>query len=359
MKRKKLHRCLGLVLSAVLAVGMLTGCSSGDKSGTAGNTDADSKEESSAQDTAAGDVVTIISAGNNPEEHFQSIAMDAFEEYVEEHSGGTMQVETYPNQQMGADGEVLEGTQLGNIQVGYANCSNVATVSDTLYILDHPFLFSNSEQAYKVLDGEVGDYMLASLEKAGLVGLGWLDNGFRELTCNVEVHAPSDLEGQKIRTMENPLQMAAWEMLGASPTPMAYSEVFTGLQQKTIDGQENPIGNIAAQKFYEVQDYCIFTDHIYSANPIFMNKAFYDGLTEEQQQIVREAAEYAEQVSREKRQEQDEEYLATIKENCTVIELTDEEKQGFKDAVAGMYDKVVEKAGQEIVDMMYEACGLK
>ena len=356
---RKKRNWMAILLCMGLVTGLFAGCGSKEepaKETAAGET----KEETAKEETSEteGDVIKIISAGNNPEEHFQSIAMDAFEEYVEEHSNGTMQVETYPNQQMGADGEVLEGTQLGNIQVGYANCSNVATVSDTLFILDHPFLFSSDEQAYEVLDGEVGDYMLASLEDAGLVGLGWLYNGFRQLTCNVEVHTPADLKGQKIRTMENPLQMAAWEMLGAAPTPMAYSEVFTGLQQGTIDGQENPIGNIAAMKFYEVQDYCIFTNHIYSANPIFMNKAFFDGLTEEQQQIIREAGAYAVQVSREKRMEQDKDYLATIEENCTVINLTDDEAQSFKDAVKGMYDKVTEKAGQEIVDMMYDACGL-
>ena len=356
MMKKGMRTWIGLGTCMVLTMGMLAGCSSGKEST---GTDSAKTEDAKGEETEEGDVIKIISAGNNPEEHFQSIAMDAFEQYVEEHSNGTMQVETYPNQQMGADGEVLEGTQLGNIQVGYANCSNVATVSDKLFILDHPFLFNSDEQAYEVLDGEVGQYMLDSLSDAGLVGLGWLDNGFRELTCNVEVHSPADLKGQKIRTMENPLQMAAWEMLGAAPTPMAYSEVFTGLQQGTIDGQENPIGNIAAMKFYEVQDYCIYTDHIYSANPIFMNKAFFDGLTEEQQQILRDAGAYAVQVSREKRAEQDKEYAAAIAENCTVIELTDDEKQQFKDAVTGMYDKVVEKAGQEVVDMMYDACGLQ
>lgn len=357
MKRNLAKRTLTGIL-AVFMLATLVGC--GEKGGSTQSPNVESSTPAGGSEASGdGKTVTIISAGNNPEEHFQSIAMDAFEEYVEEHSGGTMQVDTYPNQQMGADGEVLEGTQLGNIQVGYANCSNVATVSDALYVLDHPFLFGSDEQAYGVLDGEVGDYLLNTLEGAGLVGLGWLDNGFRELTCNVEVHSPADLKGQKIRTMENALQMAAWEMLGASPTPMAYSEVFTGLQQHTIDGQENPIGNIASMKFYEVQDYCIFTNHIYSANPIFMNKAFFDSLTADQQQIVREAADYAVQVSREKRQEQDQDYYKTIEENCTIVQLTEDEQAQFQNAVAGMYDKVVEKTGQEVVDMMYEACGLK
>ena len=97
--------------------------------------------------------------------------------------------------------------------------------------------------------------------------------------------------------MENPLQMAAWEMLGAAPTPMAYSEVFTGLQQGTIDGQENPIGNIAAMKFYEVQDYCIYRSYLQCQNPIFMNKAFFDGLTEEQQRFLETLALSTVQVS--------------------------------------------------------------
>ena len=363
ISRRNFMRCMAAGAAGVAAAGVLGACGSKPSSSAApsGSSSADAPKETTAAaggDMAADVQVTIISAGNNPEEHFQSIAMDAFEQYVEEASGGTMQVDTYPNQQMGADGEVLEGTQLGNIQVGYANCSNVATVSDVMYMLDHPFLFANPEQAYEVLDGEVGQFMMEKLADAGLVGLGFLDNGFRELTCNVEVHAPADLNGLKIRTMENQLQMAAWEMMGASPTPMAYSEVFTGLQQHTIDGQENPIGNIVAMKFYEVQDYCIFTNHIYSANPIFVNKAFFDTLTEEQQQIIRDAAAHAVEVSREKRMEQDEGYLETLKENVTVVDLEDSELAVFQEAVAGMHDLVVEKAGQDIVDKTYAACGL-
>ena len=216
-----------------------------------------------------------------------------------------------------------------------------------------PFLAQNRAQVTALLQSD--------LAKTGTVIINLCDaGGWRQFSNSKHpITKPDDLQGLKMRTNGMNTIDKTFIALGATTTTIPYSDLYMGLKTGVADGQENPWVNVEGMKFYEVQDYCVFTNHIYSANPIFMNKDFFDSLTADQQQIVREAADYAVQVSREKRQEQDQDYYKTIEENCTIVQLTEDEQAQFQNAVAGMYDKVVEKTGQEVVDMMYEACGLK
>ena len=267
-----------------------------------------------------------------------------------------MLVEIYPNQQLGGDREYTEATQIGNVQIASPSGSPLASFCKEFYVLDIPFLFKDKETAYRVLDGEAGQALLKALEKSNLKGLGFFDNGFRNLTnSKVPVRKPEDLKGLKIRTMENDVHLAAWKMLGSNPTPMAWGEVFTALQQKTIDGQENPFETIYTNKLYEVQKYATETNHIFTPYVAFINKDFYEQLPIEYQQIIDDAIKVAIDYQREEAKKLDTEAQTSMDGKIEIIRLTDEELQAFKDKTAPVLDMVKEKAGEEIVNKFMEA----
>lgn len=190
------------------------------------------------------------------EDSFTHIAAaQYFKPFVEERSNGQIEVQIFPNAQLGSDRQIVEGVRLGTIEM--ANCASgtAAVFAPALSIWDLPFIFEDRAEAYKVLDGPFGQKISDSLTRVGLRNLVWLETGFRNITNNVKpITSPKDLNGIKLRTMENPVFIETFRELGANPTPMAFGELYTGLQQGTVDGQENPITHIYMQKFYEVQN---------------------------------------------------------------------------------------------------------
>ena len=213
-----------------------------------------------------------------------------FKKIVEERSKGEFAVEIYGNQQLGGDREITEATQLGNIQASSASTANVAPFVADFFIFDMPFIFKDQAQVYAMLDGAPGKATLEECAKVELKGLGFMENGFRHLTNSRRtINSPKDLEGIKLRTMENPIQMAAWRALGANPTPMAFGEVYTALQQKTVDGQENPMELIYNNKFFEVQHYFTLTNHIYSPYSVMFNLDWWNDLKPEHSAMIEKA----------------------------------------------------------------------
>jgi TRAP-type transport system periplasmic protein len=275
-----------------------------------------------------------------------------FGELVESKTNGSIKVEVFPNGQLGGDREVFESLQFGSIQGTTMSTGPIAQFVPKFNVFDLPFLFPNSEVAYGVLDGKIGTDLLAELESQNVIGLNYWENGFRHLTNGVkEVKTPDDVKGLKIRTLENDLHMDIWSELGANPTPMAFTELFAGLQQGVVDGQENPVGNVTANKFYEVQKYLSKTGHVYNASPFLISKDFWNTLSDEEKKAVQEAADEARDYQRELNQKEDEDGYKFLTENgMTVTDISDEEKEAFLEKVKPVYEKYSASIGEEFVD---------
>jgi TRAP-type transport system periplasmic protein len=291
-----------------------------------------------------------------PDERSLTKGLRKFGEIVESKTNGSIKVEVYPNGQLGGDREVFESLQLGNIQGTTMSTGPVGQFSPRFNVFDLPFLFPDAKTAYEVLDGQLGKDLLKDLDSQNVVGLNFWENGFRHLTNNVkEVKSVSDVKGLKIRTLENDLHIDYWRGLGANPTPMAFTELFAGLQQGVVDGQENPAGNVTTSKFYEVQKYLTKTGHVYNASLFMISKGFWDTLSDEEKKIVKEAAEEAKDYQRELNQQEDVEAFKLLEEKGMVItELSDAEKEKFFKEAKPVYEKYSSKIGKEFVDQLLE-----
>ncbi|CAK7003199.1 MAG: 2,3-diketo-L-gulonate-binding periplasmic protein YiaO [Desulfovibrio sp.] len=273
-----------------------------------------------------------------------------FKELIEKESKGEIIFELYPNQQIGGDRELIEATQLGSIAGCSPSTSPVAAFNSDFFVFDVPFMFANREAAYKVLDGAPGKAVLKTGEKYELKGLGFFENGFRNLTNSKRpVRTPADAAGLKLRTMENPLHLAAWRAIGANPTPMAYGELFTALQQKTVDGQENPMELIFQSKFYEVQPYLTKTQHIYTPYVLLMNLELWNDLTPAQQEMFQRCADEAVAYQRKAAAELDKIAEEGIRKGGTeVLEITPEELALFQEAVKVVLPEVKKRVNKDI-----------
>ena len=284
-----------------------------------------------------------------PTSHY-GVGATAMADKLAELSGGEMSIEQFPANALGGEREMVEGAQIGTVDLVITSTGPVGNfVPDTL-ITDIPFLFRDYEHAHAVLDGEIGEEILAKFPEHGLVALAWGENGFRNLTNNVRpVRTPEDAEGLKVRTMENQVHMEAFETLGVLPTPMAFPELFTALQQGTVDGQENPIGVILSADFAQVQDHLSLTNHVYSPALILMSPIAYDGLSDEQKGWLDEAAKAGAEAMRQKVRQDAEEGVATLKEQgMEVVEEVD--RAAFEEALAPAFESFAEQFGQERID---------
>ncbi|MCG8698605.1 MAG: TRAP transporter substrate-binding protein, partial [Bacteroidales bacterium] len=232
--------------------------------------------------------VKVIKVGHGlPEDTSLGQGFSKFKELVETNSNGSIEVEIYANGLLGGDRELTESVQLGNVTLTGVSATNLAPFAKEFFVLDSFFMFDSREHAYRVFDGTTGDNLSAALENKNMYGLAFWENGFRHLTNSKRIVAgPDDMRGIKMRVPENPVQIAAWSATGAGPTPMAWGELFTSLQQKVLDGQESTMESIEAMKFYEVQPYISLTGHKYSPFVVIINKEFYDSLSTAEKAII-------------------------------------------------------------------------
>ena len=221
-------------------------------------------------------------------EHLGSVK---FAELLDKKSGGKIQLQIFPNGQIGGNREMIESMQVGALDMALPALPALGGFTDKTKVFDLFYLFDDNKQAEKVLDGPVGQDVAKAVEAANIKIISWWTQGFRETTANREIRKPADLKGLKIRVMENPLHIEAWNTLGASAIPMAFAEVLTSLQQGVLDAQENPYQNIVNSGFHTVQKYIIETHHLYGPLPVVVSKVVWDKLAPEQQKIILEAAE--------------------------------------------------------------------
>ncbi len=226
-----------------------------------------------------------------PQNGHHGVAIDTFAEELERLTDGRYDVQTFYAGSLGAERESIEGVQLGTLEMTFTSTGPVPNFVPELQVLDIPYLFRDYAHARGLLDGEIGDELLARFEPHGIKGLAWADNGFRHMTNNVQpIETPADLEGLKMRTMENSVHIAAYRDFGILPTPMAFTEVFAALQQGVVDGQENPLSVIESNNFQEVQRYMTLTGHVFSPCVFLMNLDLYDSLPAEDQEAFLAAA---------------------------------------------------------------------
>lgn len=293
-----------------------------------------------------------------PEEQSSHIAAETLKEKLESESEGRLKVELYPNGQLYAsDREAIEAVQLGNIEMTIPAVAPLASFNEKFMVFDLPFLFNSNEAAYKALDGELGQQLLDDLENDDLKGLVFGENGFRHMSNNNgPVESPSDLDGLKLRTLENPLHTDTFKAFGANASPFAFGELYTALQQKTYDAMECPISLYYTNKFYEVQDYLTLTGHVYAATILLMNNNFYNELPEDLQALVMEASEEYRTEQRKLAQEQDIEFLTKLKDSgMKVNDLTEEQRNEFREAAKSVYDQYVPQIGEDLVNQALAA----
>ncbi|WP_346235391.1 TRAP transporter substrate-binding protein [Lysinibacillus telephonicus] len=287
--------------------------------------------------------LSITFSHNQPIGSPEDVGAEAFKSYVEEKSGGKITVDIFPASQLGSLREQVESTQIGEINITMQPASVITPFVDDIKIVDLPYLLpTETEKMYQVLDGEVGQEILGTLEQGGFKGLGYWPGGYKLIsTKDAEIHSPSDLEGLKIRVMESPLLISQYEAWGASAIPMAYAEVYNGLQQGIVDGQENPLQTIYLNNYHEVQGFVMDTKHGAMTYILMANQSWFEGLSEDTQKLILEAEEHGRTEARNNLVATEEEYRQNIIDSGTVYyELTDEEIAVFKNVSEATYSEL-------------------
>ncbi len=283
-----------------------------------------------------------------------AVGAQAFKETLEELSDGAFTVTEHSSGSLGGEREMIEGLQIGTVDIVITSTGPLGNFVPESYVLDLPFLFENYDQARCVLDGELGDELLTKMGDHGLVGLAWSENGFRHMTnSRREIASPADTDGLRVRTMENEVHQEAFRQMGARPTPMAFPELFTALQQGTVDGQENPITVIVATNFWEVQDYLSLTGHVYSPAVVLGSPMLLDGLSDEERAWFHEASRASAEATRGEVTRLEEEGVALLEENGMTVK-TDIDIGPFQEAVQPAYEIFTSQHGSEMLERIQE-----
>jgi tripartite ATP-independent transporter DctP family solute receptor len=278
------------------------------------------------------------------------VAIDTFAREVETRTGGRYKIQTFYAGALGAERESVEGVQLGTLDLTLTSTGPLPNFVPEVAILDIPFLFRDYAHARAVLDGPIGQDLLQKFPPKGMVALAWGENGFRHMTNSKRpVNVPDDLKGLKMRTMENPIHIQAYKQFGILPTPMAFTEVFTALQQGTVDGQENPLSVITAAKLDQVQKNLSLTGHVYSPAVLLMNKAQWDKLSPADKQAFLDAAREAVKANRARIDDDERRAVADLRaKGMAVVENVD--KARFQAALAPVYVDFGKRFGQDNID---------
>jgi tripartite ATP-independent transporter DctP family solute receptor len=273
------------------------------------------------------------------------IAAVKFQDLVAERTEGAVNIELYPNASLGDERTLLEGMQIGTVDMGVITNGPVANFVEEMAVFELPFLFPSPQAAYDVLDGPIGQELLDKLSEVNLKGLAYAERGFRNLTNSERpVNTPEDMKGLRIRVMENPVYVDTFRALGANAIPMAWTEALTAMQQNTIDGQENPANVIHSFKLYETQDYMTLSRHTYAPAIFVMGMPVWNKLPEAAQAVVLQAAQEAAEHERQVNAEMEFQQLAELREAGMQINDTPDIK-AFQAAVVPVYEKYGEKFG--------------
>ncbi len=289
---------------------------------------------------------------NSPEGHPAVAGMKKFAESVSAKSGGKIKVNLFYNGTLGSDQAVVSAMKGGTIEMAVMNSGILASEAKELAIFDFPFLFANEKESDAVVDGPVGKKMHALLEQKGLVGLAYWELGYREITNSKRgLVKVEDIAGLKLRVIPNPINIAWVKALGANPTPLPFPEVYGALEQKAIDGQENPVSVIASNKFWEVQKYITLTNHQYNPQSVLFSKKVWDALSAAEKKIVADSANEATAVQRRDARAAVAANLELLKKNgMTVTELAPAEVAKLRDKMKPVIAQFTASVGDATVN---------
>lgn len=286
----------------------------------------------------------------------QYLSSQYFGEILEQRTDGRITVNVFPNSQLGDDVQMLEMLQTGTLDMTYPSSSATTGYVEQLAAFDLPFLLPSREAAVAVMQSDVAQSMLDAFDGTGLKALAFSENGYRQLSNSARpVTSPDDVAGMdvrglSVRTMENPVHLAIWEALGANPTPMAFGELFSAMEQGVVDGQENPWSTILTSNFYEVQDYGTETRHVYTPFIMMLSERTWDRMDPEYQELVleaaRQAADYEIQLSAEY-DDWSREQLA--ERGMQITRLNEEQLAAFQEAVQPVYEEWAPRIGEDLI----------
>jgi tripartite ATP-independent transporter DctP family solute receptor len=291
----------------------------------------------------------------NPDSSPSGQGVKHFAELVDKKSGGKMKVRMFGGAVLGADMAMQTALTAGTQEMMVGSTATLVGMAKEFGILDLPFVFQTPEEAYAVVDGPVGKKLTAKLPSVGLVGIAFWDNGFRNMTNSKRVVAKmEDMDGIKLRVMQNPVYLDFFKELGASPVPMPWSEVFSALETRTVDGQENPAPTIDTAKLYEVQKYLSLTRHAYAAHLVMASKKWWDTLTKDEQRIITEAVIETRPYQRKLNNDADSKSIATLKEKGMVVTvIPPAELQRMSDKVRPVVEKFAATSDPALAKEMF------
>jgi tripartite ATP-independent transporter DctP family solute receptor len=278
-------------------------------------------------------------------------AAEKFAELVKKNTGGAVEIQIFPNSLLGGQRELLEGLQLGSVDITLTTAAVLSSFLPKTQVIELPFMFRDAEHVYKVVDGPLAKEIYDGDEKKKMKVIDTWENGFRNITNNVRpIEKPEDMKGVKIRVMENKMYIEMFKALGANPTPMARGELFTGLQTKVVDGQENPLGQIYTSRFYEVQKYATLSGHTYSPEAVVFSLASWKKIPAKYQEEILKASAEAKKFNRELSAKMDKEYVGKLEEKgMTVTRLTPQQIAAFQEKMTPVWDMFADKIGKDLI----------
>ena len=323
---------LAVALAAILAVTMAASASA-----------ADIKER------------TLKFAFQNQKDHPQAQGAQKFADLVSQKSGGKITVKTFPGGTLGGDLQTISALQGGTVELTVLNAGLLSASVKEFAALDFPFLFNNAKEADTVVDGPFGKRLLDKLPEKGLVGLGYWDLGFRNVTNSKRpITKLEDIAGLKIRVLQSSIYIDLFNALGANATPMPFPELYSALEQRTVDGQENPATVIASSKFYEVQKFISLTRHTYNPQTLLISKKLWDQMSGDERKLIQDAADEARDYQRKVSREQEAAAIDLLKKNgMQVNELAPTELARMREKVKPVGDKASKEVGEAAVKELY------
>ena len=294
---------------------------------------------------------TIKFALNGPEGHPAVAGMKKFAEIVAAKSGGKMKVNLFLGGTLGSDQAVTSSVQGGTLEMSVMNSGILASVAKELAIFDFPFLFANEKESDAIVDGPVGKKLHGLLEEKGIVGLAFWELGYRQMTNSKRaLNKVEDIDGLKLRVIPNPINVDWVKALGANPTPMPFPEVYGGLESKAIDGQENPIAVIAANKFWEVQKHIALTNHQYNPQSVIFSKKVWDTYSAAEKKVIEDSAAEATKFQREQSRAAVAANLDLLKKNgMSVTQFSPEEVNKLREKMKPVIAKYSATVGEATV----------
>jgi tripartite ATP-independent transporter DctP family solute receptor len=307
---------------------------------------------------ASGSVLAAVTARLGhamPDSHPQAVAMKKFAELAGKYTNNNVQIKTYDSALLGSDEKQLQAVQAGTQELYIGTLAPFSTRVKEVQVWDLPFMFANTKEVYAVLDGSSSKKIFKMLEPTGVVGLMWTGMGFRNLSNSKRpVNTLEDISGLKIRVMANPVALETWKTLGANAVPMAFSEVFTALEIKAIDGQENPLVHMYANKMQEVQKFISLTNHVYTPVALVVSKKFWDGLSDADKQGVQKAADEAKIIQRQLLDAGDKEVIGKFGEaGVKVNSIAPADLAKIQDKVKPVVTKFAPQIGEEFIKEFY------